>query len=417
VRRGVSLLAITVVLAAACSSGGGSGVTAGTTAAPDTANGNGTNATNGNNANNDSGNNANNTGNTGTAKKQGIGQVIDIIPVGGTVGGAAAFAGQAVAAQDLIASDPNGKIRFNLGARLPFCQVETDSEVQAAPGGAALVAVNKGTVLCRTSSAGQLKTFSAGGSVLQAVDPVFLLTWDGSQVSLRVAQGYVGVRGPQGTVPVGANRQTSYSPDDQPGVGPWDPSQLGGSELGDTLQAQIGQAQQQARPPGYPAVGTNGSPALAEAVKRGELRVLVTADGDDRALALATGLLREFVRHGPRVQLSVTDASENDAATALNSGDADVVVSSSLRSRSSRSLYSLDGSTWAATQGANGGDLLDNLAAFLSAALQARCSANRNAQTATPGQSCYESTYRAAAGLGNGDYVPLDGLAPYLGLG
>ena len=107
-RRGVSLLAITVVLAAACSSGGGSGVTAGTTAAPDTANGNGTNATNGNNANNDSGNNANNTGNTGTAKKQGIGQVIDIIPVGGTVGGAAAFAGQAVAAQDLIASDPNG---------------------------------------------------------------------------------------------------------------------------------------------------------------------------------------------------------------------------------------------------------------------------------------------------------------------
>lgn len=413
-RRVAALLVVSVLLAAACSSGGGAGVTAGTTAPPDTANGNATNNTNGNNANN---NNTGNNANTGTAKKQGIGQVIDIIPVGGTVGGAAAFAGQAVAAQDLIASDPNGKIRFDLGAKLPFCQVETDSEVQAAPGGAALVAVNKGTVLCRTSSAGQLKTFSAGGSVLQAVDPVFLLTWDGSQVSLRVAQGYVGVRGPQGTVPVGANRQTSYSPDDQPGVGPWDPSELGGGELGATLQAQVGQAQQQARPPGYPAVGTNGSPALAESVKRGQLRVLVTADGDERALALANGLLREFLRHGPKVQLSVTEASEDEAATALNSGDADLVVSSSLRSRSSRALYSLDGSTWSATQGADGGNLLDSLAAFLSAGLQARCSGNRNAQTATPGQSCYESTYRSAAGLGNGEYVPLDGLAPYLGLG
>ena len=29
--------------------------------------------------------------------------------------------------------------------------------------------------------------------LLQAVDPVFLLSWNGSQVSLRVAQGYVGV--------------------------------------------------------------------------------------------------------------------------------------------------------------------------------------------------------------------------------
>jgi hypothetical protein len=246
---------------------------------------------------------------------------------------------------------------------------------------------------------------------------VFLLTWDGSQVSLRVAQGYVGVRGPQGTVPVGANRQTSYSPDNQPGVGPWDPAELGRGQLGTTVDDQVGQAQQQARAPAYPAVGTNGSPALAEAVKRGQLRVLVTAGGDERALALANGLLREFLRHGPKVQLSVTGASEDDAVAALSSGDAELVVSASLRSRASRALYSLDESTWFVTQGGNGGNLLDNVAAFLSAALQARCSGNRNAQTANPGQSCYESTYRGAAGLGNSEYVPLDGLAPYLGLG
>jgi hypothetical protein len=396
VKRVFALTGALLLVAAAC--GSDNGVVSGTTAPPDTTGPNGTDATT-----------------SPSTKKQGIGQVIDIIPVGGTVGGSAAFAGQAVAARDVIASDPNGKIRFDLGNMLPFCQVETDSEVEAAPGGAALVAVNKGTLLCRTSSAGQLKTFSAGGSVLQAVDPVFLLSWDGSQVGLRVAQGYVGVRGPQGTVPVGANRQASYSPDDQPGVGPWDQSEVRG-ELRDTLQSQVSQAQQDARPPAYPAVGTNGSPALAAAVEQGELRVLVTAGGDDRALGLTNGLLKAFLQHAPKVQLSVNDASENDAAAALNSGDADLVVSTSLRARSSRALFTLDGTTWFVTQNGNGGNLIDNLAAFLTAALQARCSGNRNARTANPGQSCYESTYRDSIGLGSDEYVPLDGMAPYLGL-
>ena len=174
--------------------------------------------------------------------KASIGKVLDIIPVGGTVGGVSAFAGQGVAAQDVISSDPNGKIRFDLGAALPFCQVETDSEVRAKPGGAALVEVSKGTVLCRTSAQGQLKTFNAGGSVVQAVDPVFFLSWDGSQVGLRVAQGFVGVRGPNGTVAVGADRQTSYSPGQSPGVGPWDQSELQGEVRG-TLADQVAQAQ------------------------------------------------------------------------------------------------------------------------------------------------------------------------------
>jgi hypothetical protein len=399
VKRLVALVAAVFVVAAAC--GADNGVVSGTTAPPNTGSGNG-----------------NGTGNVTTApkKKQGIGKVLDIIPVGGTVGGDAAFAGQAVAALDVITSDPNGKIRFDLGNALPFCQVETDSEVQAAPGGAALVAVNKGTILCRTSSAGQLKTFSAGGNVVQAVDPVFLLGWDGSEVSLRVAQGYVGVRGPQGTVPVGANRQTSFSPNDQPGVGPWDRSELRG-ELRATLDSQVSTAVQQARPPGYPAVGTNGSPALAAAVQQGELRVLVTANGNEQAVGLTDGLLKAFLQHAPKVGLSVRDASEDEASTALNAGRVDLVVSTSRRARTSRALFSLDGDTWFATQNGNGGNLLDNLAAFLTTALQARCSGNRNAQTANPGQSCYDATYREAIGAGNDEYVPLDGLAPYLGLG
>jgi hypothetical protein len=411
----VAVAAASLLVVAACGASGGNaapdttevttigGATAATTAAATTAAT--TAATNG--------------GNGGTRatnpSKPAIGKVLDIVPVGGTVGGVTAFAGQGVAAQDVISSDPNGKIRFDLGATLPFCQVETDSAVKARPGGAALVEVSKGTVLCRTSSQGQLKTFNAGGSVVQAVDPVFLLSWDGSNVDLRVAQGYVGVRGPNGTVAIGANRQTSYSPGESPGVGPWDQGEVRG-ELRDTLAAQVAEAQRGVRPPAYPQVATGSSPALAAAVQRGVLNVLVTS-GDGDVGAITTALLQQFLAHGPKVKLDVAATSVDDAKASLASGDADLVVSDELRTRASGPLFASSGATWFVTQGANGGQLVSAIGTFLTAALQARCSTSRTAAAAPPGQSCFETTYRQAIGAGSGEYVPLDGLAGYVGLG
>jgi hypothetical protein len=412
VRRGAAAVALaSLLVAAACGSSGGNAApdtvavtTAAGTTSGTTAPGNGGTSGNG-------GTRAQTT----NPSKPAIGKVLDIVPVGGTVGGASAFAGQGVAAQDVISSDPNGKIRFDLGAALPFCQVETDSAVKARPGGAALVEVSKGTVLCRTSGQGQLKTFNAGGSVLQAVDPVFLLTWDGSDVGLRVAQGYVGVRGPNGTVAVGANRQTSYSPGQAPGVGPWDQSELRG-ELRDTVSSQVAEAQRGVRPPAYPQVGTGSSPALAAAVQRGVLKVLVTSSDGDVG-ELTTALLQQFLAHGPKVKLDVSATGVDDARASLASGDADLVVSDEIRTRASAPFFTSSGSTWFVTQGPNGGQLVSQIGLFLTAALQARCSTSRTATAAPPGQSCFETTYRQAVGAGSGEYVPLDGMAGYLGLG
>ncbi len=410
-RRGAGAVALAALLVvAACASSGGN-------AGPDTVAATAAGATDVTTAPGNGGT----SGNGGTRAqttnpaKPAIGKVLDIVPVGGTVGGATAFTGQGVAAQDVISSDPNGKIRFDLGAALPFCQVETDSAVKARPGGATLVEVSKGTVLCRTSSQGQLKTFNAGGSVLQAVDPVFLLSWDGSDVGLRVAQGYVGVRGPNGTVAVGANRQTSYSPGQAPGVGPWDQSELRG-ELHDTLADQVAEAQRGVRPPAYPQVGTGSSPALAAAVQRGVLRVLVTSSDGDIG-ELTTALLQQFLAHGPKVKLDVSATGVDDARASLASGDADLVVSDEIRTRASGPFFTSSGSTWFVTQGPNGGQLVSQIGIFLTTALQARCSTSRTATAASPGQSCFETTYRKAIGAGSGEYVPLDGMAGYLGLG
>ena len=147
------------VLARCAVAAGGGGPGAG---GPATAAGTG----GGNGNNNGGGNSGGNNGGSNNGK-QAVGTVTGIVPVGGQVAGAAAFEGQAVGRQDVINTEANGKIIFSLGQQVPFCQVETASEVQVTPGGATLVEVRKGTALCRTSTNGQLKQFVAGGTVIR----------------------------------------------------------------------------------------------------------------------------------------------------------------------------------------------------------------------------------------------------------
>ena len=63
--------------------------------------------------------------------------------------------------------------------------------------------MRKGTALCRTSTNGQLKQFVAGGTVITAADPVFLVGWDGDTATVQVAQGYVRLENDRGTAVVG----------------------------------------------------------------------------------------------------------------------------------------------------------------------------------------------------------------------
>jgi hypothetical protein len=331
--------------------------------------------------------------------KEAIGKVTGIVPVGGAVGGAPAFEGQPVARQDVISTEPNGKVIFAVGKLLPFCQVETDSEVEVEPGDGALVAVRQGTALCRTSAAGQLKQFAAGGVVVTAADPVFLLGWDGETATVQVAQGFVRIQGNGRTAIVGANQQASSGPGGT-GVDVWEPASIQDRQ---TRNATIDQRTQAvAAQPGskYPALDRRRSPTLAPSLRGGAVVVAVEDESS------ATFVQELFGQMGSLWNVTFS------AQVGADGGD--IVITSHPPSGSNAIPFAeISGTTYFAATVEADPALTQAMAAFLATSLQAECPMQGGGR-AEPGASCYEDVYRVQIG---DDLVPLDPLANYLGLG
>jgi len=357
-----------LLVTAACGGGGGGGVTPG---------GGGGTAGNG---------------------KAAIGTVTGIVPVGGQVAGAAAFEGQAVGRTDVISTEANGKIIFSLGQLVPFCQVETASEVEVAPSAATLVDVRKGTALCRTSTNGQLKQFAAGNTVLTAADPVFLLGWDGQTATVQVAQGFVRLQSDNGTAIVGANQQAQAGPRGT-GVGPWEPSSIEDRQTRDAATTQLDAALGDQPAVRYPGLDASQSPILADAKQAGGLVVGVDEPQLDTFIQELLGNMGSLWG----VNVSVQAGTRGSI----------VVTSSRPRGRDAIALAELDGTTYFAVPTEDDPALAQAMRAFLAASLQARCPLGGGGRAA-PGHSCYEDAYRVQVGT---DLVPLTPLAPYLGLG
>jgi len=373
VKRLAALLAAALVVAAC--GGGGGGVTPAT---PVTTTGDGTTQP--------------------TPAKQGIGNVTGIVPVGGQVGGIAAFEGQPVARQDIISTEPNGKIIFSLGQLVPFCQVETASEVEVAPSGGSLVEVRRGTALCRTSTDGQLKQFVAGNTVLTAADPVFLLGWDGETATVQVAQGFVRIETDSGGAVIGANQQ-AQSNSGGIGVGPWEPESIEDDQTRDAALTQLDAAVSDQSTVRYPSLDPSRSPTLAAAQRAGALVVNV----DEQQLQTFTQELLGNMGALWDVPVSVQSGQEGGV----------IVTSQPPRGANAVPLASLDGTTYFAVLTEEDPAFRQAMSAFIAASLQARCPLSGGGR-ARPGQSCYEEVYRVQVGT---DLVPLDALAPYLGLG
>jgi hypothetical protein len=382
VKRVVSVVVtVAALVAAACGGGGGGSVSPGTAASG------GTGAT------------APPSNSNGGGAKQAIGTVTGIVPVGGQVGGAAAFEGQGVGRQDVISTEANGKIIFSIGQQLPFCQVETASEVQVAPGGATLVEVRKGTALCRTSTSGQLKQFVAGGTVITAADPVFLVGWDGETATVQVAQGYVRLASDRGETVLGANQQ-AQSRSGRIGVGPWEPDSIEDRQTRGAAATQLRQAAGDQPAVRYPGLDPSQSPILADARKAGGIVIDV---GQRR--------LQTFVQELLGNMASLWDVA---ASVQGNNDRASIVVTADPpRGGNAIPLAELDGATYFAVLGEDDPALAQAMRAYLAASLHARCPLAGGGRAA-PGQSCYEDTYRVQVGA---DFVPLGPLAPYVGLG
>ncbi len=336
------------------------------------------------------------------AKKDAVGQVSSIVPVGGTVDGARAFQGQDVAAQDVVSTEPNGKVIFALTKLLPFCQVETDSAVQVLPGNGALVDVQRGTALCRTSAGGQLKQFVAGGVVVTASDPVVLLGWDGDTATVQVAQGYVKVAGNGDSVIVGANQQAQSGPGGT-GVGPWDPGDIPDGQTRDAAAQQMDQAVAAQGRVRYPGLTANQSPTLKTAQDRGALVIGVDDQGID------TFVQELFGEMGNLWKVTVSTQSGTDESL-----DRDIIITSSPPKGSNAvPIGEVDGTTYFALTRQPDKAMTQAIANFLSASLRAECP-SQGGGGAAPGASCYEDVYHVQVGA---DLVPLGPLAGYLGLG
>jgi hypothetical protein len=329
--------------------------------------------------------------------KQAIGTVTGIVPVGGQVAGAAAFEGQAVGRNDVISTEANGKIIFALGQLVPFCQVETASEVEVAPSGGTLVEVRRGTALCRTSTQGQLKQFVAGNTVLTAADPVFLLAWDGETATVQVAQGYVRVESNAGSTVIGANQQAQSSSSGI-GVGPWEPSSIEDRQTRAAATTQLDQAIGDQPRVRYPGLDASQSPILADAQQAGGLVVGV----EEPQLETFTQELLGNMGALWKVAVSVQAGARGSI----------VVTSDPPRGQDAIAVAELDGTTYFAVLTEDDPALAQAMRAFLAASLQVRCPL-AGGGTAAPGQSCYEDVYRVQVGA---DLVPLGPLAPYLGL-
>jgi len=302
-----------------------------------------------------------------------------------------------VARQDVISTEANGKIIFSLGQLVPFCQVETASEVEVAPSGGTLVQVRKGTALCRTSTNGQLKQFVAGNTVLTAADPVFLLGWDGRTATVQVAQGYVRIESSAGSTVLGANQQ-AQSGSGGIGVGPWEPASIEDSQTRDAATTQLDQSLGDQPAVRYPRLDASQSPILADAQRAGGLVVGV----DERPLQTFVQELLGNMGSLWGVDVSVQSGTQGSI----------VVTSAPPRGLDAIALAELDGTTYYAVLTEDDPALGKALRAFLAATLQARCPL-AGGGPAAPGQSCYEDAYRVQVGA---DLVPLSPLAPYLGL-
>ena len=307
--------------------------------------------------------------------KQAVGTVTGIVPVGGQVAGAAAFEGQAVGRQDVISTEANGKIIFSLGQQVPFCQVETASEVEVTPGGATLVEVRKGTALCRTSTNGQLKQFVAGGTVITAADPVFLVGWDGDTATVQVAQGYVRLENDRGTAVVGANQQ-AQSGSGGIGIGPWEPSSIPDGQTRDAAATQLDQAASDQPAVRYPRLDPSQSPILADGQRAGGI-----------VIDVAERQLQTFVQEllgnmGALWDVGISVQSNTDRASI-------VVTDDPPSGRPAVALADLDGTTYFAVLAEDDPALADAMRSFLAASLQVRCPL-AGGGPAAPGQSCYE---------------------------
>jgi hypothetical protein len=346
-----------------------------------------------------------------------VGEVVAIVPSGGRADDELVAPGTELRRGALLIADPAGTVDFTLDRKIQRCQARPASQVRLVASDDALLEFVQGTVWCGTTAGGGSATFTVGGQVLTADDPVFSVTaGDDGQVEVRVIQGFLQVQdGPT----LGEGQRGNRSGEGETWtVGPFglgEMQSIDENDEGPVVQRLLDEVLSGLPPLSYPVPDVQRSPTLQRAADAGALRVLVVTD-DGGPVDLVKELFGGLVADRWDVPVEVEVVEPEDALTQLQAGEAGIVVTPEAGGGYVPLFEDAQGQVWRALADDQDAELASALQGTIVTALQAFCEPDDSgrAPRSAPEQSCYDQIYSRTIGV---DPVPLGPFAGLLGLG
>lgn len=336
-----------------------------------------------------------------------VGSVQKILDPDAFIQGNEAFDDDPIRAGQSVSTDALGSVDFGLNQKLETCRLFPDSQVVASPASGILLRYERGTALCFTTQDQSIGVILGPSDVEFAMsDPLFEVSVDGGQSTLRVVQGVVDVRpsasGSGAPLLVGPGRQVTV----EGGNVPAGTENFNTESLPQAEREAISEFEAAIPQPDFGPPDPDGSAGLQRILDANQI-INVGIDarfiGDvefptaDRDFADSFFVL--LADHwGIRSLAEAFDPE--DAAVALEAGSIDVFVTpEQLSGFGSLPLFGgLEGRTWSISFAAADELLGQALRTFIQATLQ---------------QRDYAITYSQAFGV---DVPPYEPLRPLLGL-
>lgn len=182
-----------------------------------------------------------------SSNRQHAGEITSIISNDAFVDGADAVEQGDLLAPGSVSTSPGGSVRLRLDVKLQNCTVTDDARVDLPPQPGPLLTYVKGATYCMTTTGGQAKLIGGTYVEITVGDPVFGVTVEPEQVTVRVVSGLVELKNLAiggDAIVIGPMLKSTITP----GAAPSEPEIWGLGELPALDQQEIGQMEKQVEP-------------------------------------------------------------------------------------------------------------------------------------------------------------------------
>lgn len=129
-----------------------------------------------------------------TAGREPVGRVLSVLESLARVQGERAGAGDPIFQGSEVATDVRGRATFSVLDILEDCQIQSDTLLTVAPSPRSPLAVEQGSVVCRSKPGGEEFRIEAGQAEVGFLDPIFQLEVAPSETKVRVDFGFLQVK-------------------------------------------------------------------------------------------------------------------------------------------------------------------------------------------------------------------------------